>query len=440
MRYHVRALSICATLLIAAISARGSTLTLQLPTAQSTQTGPTVPSLVTPRRLVPRDPWRWSKTLQMRYPGTIARRILRVRESALLKYRHFSPYCDVRLTSVMGTELETILVGCLNKGLKASDAPRRGILTHAEGAVHSPADVIEVSRSGTPVGKYQCKLGYRQSLKALSEPRYADQMIFTTRESHDMLMERLEKLRRGAAKNRAAVRPETWAEIRAIETRVLHACPDGSPLPTRSELGVRARVSIGRMWNAAVERLAREAPERLRALGIVKTPLSSRSAVAASMQINNLPARASASSTLRYFATRKWALSVASRFLRVAKVAGKSLPLVGFAVSATDYAVHLGKWRHGGTSDRMLQLKSTALALEAASLPLLYAPEGLFTKLAGIVLLVGGASVEVAVFLVERTNEVVLTSIARLNRDDRQFLAVEQIQNLQSELHLSLTR
>ena len=172
------------------------------------------------------------------------------RHSTFVKYGgDLKAYWRVAQSSRIGKALEAVFARSENTRLAGLGQKVRVIATAAEGQAAAAADLKIVSESGKVLREIQSKMGWRNAMKALSDPKYSGMHILTDRGSLDVLTRELAKAEAKAARRGISLAKEWEVVKRALKSgRLMRQTPTGAPLPTRQAATDAARNSLKKLW------------------------------------------------------------------------------------------------------------------------------------------------------------------------------------------------
>jgi len=194
------------------------------------------------------------------------RTIGKVSEEAVLKYGTFDEYWKVCKTQATGKGFEGLAIETYNKG---TPFVRRSLCsTAALKAPHDAADILKFNNITRRIqGKYQFKVGYSSTLKALRNTeeaaKYIDCTIVTASDTFQNIKTELKKV--VTNHNRRCVPlPQKWQIISdAIDSGKLTGSIDKVVMPTRLESEIFTEKELRASWDKVEKLLASRQVEKI---------------------------------------------------------------------------------------------------------------------------------------------------------------------------------
>jgi hypothetical protein len=158
-----------------------------------------------------------------------------IRSKAIQSHGSFDSYWQASATTREGKVFEAVVADNVNSVNRSVGRSTRLVPTAAIEAPTDAADLLIVDARGNKLGRIQAKLGFQDTVDALSDPKYADMDIVTCRETYESIGKELAE-REAAAARRGIALPDKWqrAKDAMASNRLWKELPCGSPLPQRS--------------------------------------------------------------------------------------------------------------------------------------------------------------------------------------------------------------
>jgi hypothetical protein len=185
----------------------------------------------------------------------------------------FSKYWQAIEKQRAGKTFEALWAYKENERLDKLGRQERWVVTAAEGAPHSAADLVLIDGERRVFGQSQFKLGWKAARDAISDAKYTGMSIVTTQESLDVIEKELSKAVITSTR-RGVPLPENWRLVQETlaKGRLVRSSTTGAPpLTTEEILGV-ARATAGRRWlvladqEPALAGISVALPQKLRSL------------------------------------------------------------------------------------------------------------------------------------------------------------------------------
>jgi len=159
-------------------------------------------------------------------------------------------YWQASESAFSGKAFEAMVAHQENLRLEAAGRSERMCVSAVEGELGPghPADLVLIDDMGRVIERYQCKLGGKAAIDALSNTKYAGMKILTPDDQFEWISRQLLEKQASAIRRGIELDPY-WAKVEAaINEGRLNDLPSGAALPLRTEATERALSVVAKSW------------------------------------------------------------------------------------------------------------------------------------------------------------------------------------------------